>query len=88
MPKPQPEAKIVSDWLKDHDSTPAELQRQIGDDAEQTRHWLAGDRTTLPLGLKALIAQETGLPLRSLLTKRERDTARTVVHVAARDATA
>ena len=81
------EAKPVRRWIEaGEDRSIASLQRAVDDPGGQLKQFLSGNRDTLPLHLKALVALETGLPLDPMLDDEQRELARVLMRCLARDA--
>jgi hypothetical protein len=78
----------VKMWSKKHGVPIRTLSQAIGDKGGQLYRWTCGDRQTLPLKLKVKISIETGIPLNSLLDRQQRQMAREIVKLMARDAAA
>ena len=74
-------------WMKDNGVTYAALGERIGDPGcSQVGPWLSGRRRSLPIRLRAELAEQTGLPVKAYLDRDEAITVRKLVQCWARDA--
>ena len=78
----------VRQWRKTQDVTLADLSVEIGDLGGQLQRWESGERQTLPLKFKVRLSQRTGIPLDQLTDPEERELAKDLVLIMARDGAA